>query len=82
MTWEFETEEGHTIRVTLSPDGVAISTRQVHGPIDGEVFDLDTFESQVLPAMSAHASESTVEEIRAALDGARARRDLDDDEIP
>lgn len=82
MIWEFETAEGHTIRLTLAPDGVAISTRRVHGPVDGEVFDLDTFESSVLPAMEAYAGPDEIEAIREALERARAERDWDDDEIP
>lgn len=82
MTWEFETPDGHTVRVAVTGDGVAVSTRHVNGALDGEVFDLETFESAVLPGMEAVAGAELVDEIREAIEAARAARDLEDDEIP
>lgn len=82
MSWEFETADGHTIRVAVSADGVAVSTRMVNGAVDGEVFDLDTFEHTVLPGMEAIAGEAVVGEIREAVAAAREKRDRDDDDVP
>ena len=74
MTWEFETAEGHTIRVALTPDAAAVSTRYVHGAVDGELFDLDTFEESVLPAMLALADEAT--EAKMTVWGQAAGKDI------
>ncbi len=82
MTWEFETAEGHTIRVALTPDAAAVSTRYVHGAVDGELFDLDTFEESVLPAMLALADEAAEASLRAALRDLRMQHDRADDDIP
>lgn len=82
MRWEFETVEGHTIRVTVSPDGVALSTRQVSGPVEGEIVDLETFEGDVLPQLESLAGDDRVEGLREALAAARAQRDRDDDDVP
>lgn len=82
MTWEFETAEGHTIRVTLADGAVAVSTRSVSGAVDGELFDLDTFERSVLPAMPCEADSAALEEIREAIAHARQRIEREDDEVP
>ena len=59
-----------------------MSTRYIHGAVDGEIFDLETFEETVLPAMLALADEATEASLRAALRDLRVQRDRDDDEIP
>jgi hypothetical protein len=82
MHWDFETPEGHTVSVVITGGSVAVSTRYIHGAVDGEVFDLEGFEQSVLPAMVSLANEDVIDEVRAALDAARAARDWDDDEIP
>lgn len=82
MMWEFDTPDGHTVRVVVSAEGVAVSTRFVNGAVDGEVFDLDAFEHTVLPGMDAFAGAEVVDAMRDALQAARAARDREDDEIP
>lgn len=82
MMWEFDTPDGHTVRVVVSEDGVAVSTRFVNGAVDGEVFDLDTFEHTVLPGMDAFAGPEVAEAIRAALRDAVVARDRRDDQVP
>lgn len=82
MMWEFDTPEGHTVRVVVGDDGVAVSTRLVNGAVDGEVFDLDTFEHTVLPGMNDLAGDDVMASIREAVDAARLARDRADDEVP
>ena len=82
LVWEFETPEGHTVTVALSPDAAAVTTRLVHGAVDGEVLDLDTFESAVMPGLEPLADAPTLDALRASLRLMRSQRDFDDDEVP
>lgn len=80
--WEFETPEGHTVRISLSASAVVVATRMVHGASDGEVLDLDAFEERVLPSLEDWADPERCAALRAQLRALRLQRDLDDDGIP
>ncbi len=80
-TWERTTPEGDTVTVTIDPQGAAVSMVRVTGAREGWVVSLDEFEAEWLPWIES-GFDDVIDDVRAALDEARAEAGDVDDHIP
>ncbi|MBL8603432.1 MAG: hypothetical protein JNK72_16020 [Myxococcales bacterium] len=78
-TWEWETPEGHSITVTLSPTGAVVSLCEVDGRREGHVVDLDEFSAQWRPWLEG--LDLSLDGLDEALERCAAEAALADDEI-
>lgn len=80
-TWDRTTPEGDTITLTVDPTGLAASIQRVWGGREGFTGALDEFEETWAPWL-AGPFDDVLEEVRAAVEGARLEADDADDAIP
>lgn len=80
-TWTRTVDDGSTLTVSIDAVGAAVSVQHIHGAREGHAVSFEAFEAEWLPWL-AEPFDDALDEMRDAVDAARAEADDLDDLVP